>query len=161
MPVESPEIHFAQGWSLSIFFLVMYKRRAPGAGMRHRRGRMGVVELSHLASWQCMKLHGSSSRHPRLRVRMRQAEYDLEQRRLTGHGTGAVRDYELLVSTGSGRERLELDKREPLTVQMQYEQDGHRHTAEVTLDIVCVRALVAGLRSSELIHRAMVSVAIH
>ena len=140
------------------FFQIMYKRRAPGAGMRHRRGRMGVVELSHLASWQCMKLHGSSSRHPRLRVRMRQAEYDLEQRRLTGHGTGAVRDYELLVSTGSGRERLELDEREPLTLQIPYEQDGHRHTAEVTLDIVRVRALVAGLRSSELIHRAMVSV---
>ena len=136
----------------------MYKRRAPGAGMRHRRGRMGVVELSHLASWQCMKLHGSSSRHPRLRVRMRQAEYDLEQRRLTGHGTGAVRDYELLVSTGSGRERLELDEREPLTLQIPYEEDGNRHTAEVTLDIVRVRALVAGLRSSELIHRSMVSV---
>ena len=126
--------------------------------MRHRRGRMGVVELSHLASWQCMKLHGSSSRHPRLRVRMKLADYELEQRRLTGQATEAVRDYELLVSTRSGRERLELDKREPLTVQMQYEQDGHRHTAEVTLDIVCVRALVAGLRSSELIHRAMVSV---
>ena len=126
--------------------------------MRHRRGRMGVVELSHLASWQCMKLHGSSSRHPRLRVRMKLADYELEQRRLTGQATEAVRDYELLVSTGSGRERLELDQREPLTVQMQYEQDGLRHTAEVTLDIVCVRALVAGLRSSELIHRAMVSV---
>ena len=139
-------------------FTFLYKRRAPGAGMRHRRGRMGVVELSHLASWQCMKLHGSSSRHPRLRVRMKLADYELEQRRLTGQATEAVRDYELLVSTGSGRERLELDKREPLTVQMQYEQDGHRHTAEVTLDIVCVRALVAGLRSSELIHRAMVSV---
>ena len=143
---------------MSIFFLIMYKRRAPGAGMRHRRGRMGVVELSHLASWQCMKLHGSSSRHRRLRVRMKLADYELEQRRLTGQATEAVRDYELLVSTGSGRERLELDKREPLTVQMQYEQDGHHHTAEVTLDIVCVRALVAGLRSSELIHRAMVSV---
>ena len=143
---------------LVYFFLIMYKRRAPGAGMRHRRGRMGVVELSHLASWQCMKLHGSSSRHPRLRVRMRQAEYELEQRRLTGHGTGAVRDYELLVSTGSGRERLELDEREPLTLQIPYEEDGNRHTAEVTLDIVRVRALVAGLRSSELIHRAMVSV---
>ena len=137
---------------------VLYKRRAPGAEMRHRRGRMGVVELSHLASWQCMKLHGSSSRHPRLRVRMRQAEYDLEQRRLTGQATEAVRDYELLVSTGSGRERLELDEREPLTLQIPYEEDGNRHTAEVTLDIVRVRALVACLRSSELIHRAMVSV---
>ena len=89
---------------------------------------------------------------------MKLADYELEQRRLTGQATEAVRDYELLVSTGSGRERLELDQREPLTVQMQYEQDGLRHTAEVTLDIVCVRALVAGLRSSELIHRAMVSV---
>ena len=89
---------------------------------------------------------------------MRQAEYDLEQRRLTGHGTGTVRDYELLVSTGSGRERLELDEREPLTLQIPYEDDGNRHTSEVTLDIVRVRALVAGLRSSELIHRAMVSV---
>ena len=62
------------------------------------------------------------------------------------------------MSTGSGRERLELDEREPLTLQIPYEDDGNRHTAEVTLDIVRVRALVAGLRSSELIHRAMVSV---
>ena len=128
--------------------------------MRHRRGRMGVVELSHLASWECAKLRACCSRHPSLRVRMKLADHELELRRLTGQATEPVRDYELLVSTGSGRERLELDAREPLTLQLSYVQDGHRHTAETTLDIVRVRALVAGLRSSELIHRALVSVAV-
>ena len=122
---------------------------------------MGVVELSHLASWECAKLRASCSQHPHLRVRMKYADYELEQRRLTGHATEPVREYELLVSTGSGRERLELDRREPLTLQVPYVEDDRRHIAEVTLDIVRVRALVAGLRGSELIHRAMVSVAVH
>ena len=121
---------------------------------------MGVVELSHLSSWECKTMRASCARHPRLQVRMKQADYELEQRRQTGQATEAVREYELLVSTGSGRERLELDERDPLTLQLSYVEDGRRQTAEVTLDIVRVRALVAGLRSSELIHRAMVSVAV-
>lgn len=91
---------------------------------------------------------------------MKQADYELEQRRQTGQATEAVREYELLVSTGSGRERLELDERDPLTLQLSFVEDGRRQTAEVTLDIVRVRALVAGLRSSELIHRALVSVSV-
>lgn len=128
--------------------------------MRHRRGRLGVVELSHLASWECKTMHARSARHPRLQVRMKQADYELEQRRQTGQATEAVREYELLVSTGSGRERLELDERDPLTLQLSFVEDGRRQTAEVTLDIVRVRALVAGLRSSELIHRALVSVSV-
>jgi hypothetical protein len=86
---------------------------------------------------------------------MKRADHRLELARLADDTAEAERPYELLVSTGRGSEALRLDAEEELTLRI---PAGRRELREVVFVVRRVRAVVAGLRGSEFIHRALVSV---
>jgi len=122
-------------------------------------GDIGLVAANRLSARECVRVLASTSRHARLRVRIRREDYAVELGRLAGAGDGEERAYELLVSTGRGDEVLELDAEEELTVHIPVLVAGRREVREVLFEVQRVRAVVAGLRGSECIHRALVSVA--
>jgi len=89
---------------------------------------------------------------------MKRADHRLELARLADDTAEAERPYELLVSTGRGSEALRLDAEEELTLRIPSLEAGRRELREVVFVVRRVRAVVAGLRGSEFIHRALVSV---
>jgi len=89
---------------------------------------------------------------------MRRSDHRLELARLADDTSEAERPYELLVSTGRGSEALRLDAEEELTLRIPTLEAGRRDLREVVFVVQRVRAVVAGLRGSEFIHRALVSV---
>ena len=92
-------------------------------------------------------------------MRIRRADYRLELARLAEDSLEAERPYELLVSTGRGSEALRLDAEEELTLALPTLVAGRREVREVVFVVQRVRAVVAGLRGSQFVHRALVSVA--
>lgn len=118
-------------------------------------GALGLVAASGLDAQRCVLVSASSAGHARLRVRMKRADHRLELARLADDTAEAERPYELLVSTGRGSEALRLDAEEELTLRI---PAGRRELREVVFVVRRVRAVVAGLRGSEFIHRALVSV---
>jgi len=127
--------------------------RAPASGV------LGVVTRAGLAAAQCRLLKASSEWHESLNVRMRLDDLAHEQ----GHHQDAERDssrvYDVLASTGSCSVRLDVRPLEDLVLQVPVLERGRRVTAAVTCSVRRVRAVVAGLRSSELVHRALLQIA--
>jgi ATP-dependent exoDNAse (exonuclease V) alpha subunit len=112
-----------------------------------------------LAARDCQLLHASTEAHAELRVRVRREDFALE---LSNHALGepnAARVYEVLVSTGKGSVRLALRAHDELTVRLPVVVAGRRELVDVPFEVRQVRAVVAGLRSSELVHRAIVQIA--
>ena len=116
-------------------------------------GALGLVAVNGLDAPRCVLVSASSAGHARLRVRMRRSDHRLELARLADDTSEAERPYELLVSTGRGSEaQEELTLRIPTLVAVR------RDLREVVFVVQRVRAVVVGLRGSEFIHRALVSV---
>jgi len=122
-------------------------------------GTFGLVAANGLDAQRCVLVSASSAGHARLRVRIRRTDYRLEFARLADDTLEAERPYELLVSTRRGSEALRLDAEEELTLSLPTLVAGRRELREVVFVVQRVRAVVAGLRGSEFIHRALVSVA--
>jgi ATP-dependent exoDNAse (exonuclease V) alpha subunit len=120
---------------------------------------LGLVAQRGLQAKQCKLLRASTERHARLNLRMRSEDVALE---LSNHALGepnAARVYEVLVSTGKGSVRLALRAHDELTVRLPVVVAGRRELVDVPFEVRQVRAVVAGLRSSELVHRAIVLIA--
>ena len=129
--------------------------------MRGRAGSStaGLVARHGLAARDCQLLHASTDAHVDLRVRVRREDVALE---VSNHAMGEpnpARVYEVLVSTGKGSVRLALRAHDELTVQLPVVVAGWRELVDVPFDVRQVRVVVAGLRSSELVHRAIVLIA--
>jgi len=128
-------------------------RRGPG------ERAPGIVSGSGLAARDCQLLHATTDAHGQLRVRMRREDVALELSNHADSEPNAARVYSVLVSTGKNNVRLLLRTHEEMTVQLPVLASGRRELVDVTFDVRQVRAVVAGLRSSELVHRAIVQVA--
>jgi len=113
---------------------------------------MGIVARQHLASQECELVCGRTSSHKRLRVRMKREDYEFELRKQTGPTSELDREYELLISTGKGTVALELENMEELVLSWK--------KTEIPCVVSRVRAVMAGLRSSEKVHRALVVVCV-
>jgi len=127
-------------------------RRGPG------ERAPGLVAGSGLAAGECQLLHASTEAHGQLRVRMRREDVALELSNFADSEPNAAREYTVLVSTGRRNERLVLRRLEALTVRLPVLASGRRALVEVAFEVRQVRAVVAGLRSSELVHRALVRI---
>ena len=129
--------------------------------MRHgpTRSVLGLVSRLGLAARDCELLAARTASHERLRVRLRREDVALEVSNHADSEPNAARVYSVLVSTGKNNVRLRLRAHEELTLQLPVLVSGRRALADVTFDVRQVRAVVAGLRSSELVHRAVVLIA--
>ena len=113
---------------------------------------MGIVARQHLASRECKIVRGRTSRHKRLRIRMKREDYEFELVKQAGPTSELDREYELLVSTGTSTVALELENMDELVLTL--------HDTEIPCVVSRVRAVMAGLRSSERVHRALVAVCV-
>jgi len=119
----------------------------------------GIVSGSGLAARDCQLLHATTDAHSKLRVRMRREDVALELSNHADSEPNAARVYSVLVSTGKNNVWLLLHKHDEITVQLPVLVAGRLELAEVTFSVQQVRAVVAGLRSSELVHPTIVQVA--
>ena len=124
---------------------------------------MGIVARQHLASQECELVCGRTSSHKRLRVRMKREDYEFELRKQTGPTSELDREYELLISTGKGAVPLELENMDELVLTWKNPvctNDKFYTITEIPCVVSRVRAVMAGLRSSEKVHRALVVVCV-
>jgi len=145
-----------------------------GDGSRMR----GLVALHGLAAQQCRRLVGRTERHDKLYLRMRLEHVALEASNARDSEPNALRVYEVLVTTGKVNVRLDVRCHDTLVVRLpgfqhaagrgdkadeqaeeasDAEDDDDKHTA--SFEVLRVRAVVAGLHSSEFIHRALLEIA--
>jgi len=123
------------------------------------RSVLGLVSRLGLAARDCELLAARTDSHEQLRVRLRREDVALEVSNHADSEPNAARVYSVLVSTGKNNVRLRLRAHEELTLRLPVLVSGRRALADVTFEVRQVRAVVAGLRSSELVHRAVVLIA--
>ena len=118
-----------------------------------------LVAQHGLTARQCQLLKASTEGHQTLNVRMRLEDVALERSNFFDSERNDARVYSVLVSTGNSSVRLMLRTHDEMTVQLPVLVAGRRALVDVTFSVQRVRAVVAGLRSSELMHRAIVTLA--
>ena len=94
---------------------------------------------------------------------MKREDYEFELRKQTGPTSELDREYELLISTGKGAVALELENMDELVLTWKnpaYTNDKFYTITEIPCVVSRVRAVMAGLRSSEKVHRALVVVCV-
>lgn len=115
----------------------------------------GLVAQRGLQAKQCKLLRASTPRHTRLNLRMRSEDVAHEISNAVDGERNATRAYDVLVSTGKHNVRLDIRRHDEVRVELPLlNADGKPQSA--TFAVQSVRALVAGLRSSEFVHRALV-----
>jgi len=129
--------------------------------MRNGPGDMvrGLVAQRGLSAGECRLLRANTGAHERLNVRMRRADVQHEQSNYHDGEGNASRVYEVLVSTGNSKTRLAVRSGKSFDVLLLTLLSGRRGLVPVLFVVRRVRAVVVGLRSSEVIHRALLEIA--
>ena len=110
-----------------------------------------------MGSWRsAASPRASTAEHERLNVRMRLAD---EQSNYHDGEGNATRVYEVLVSTGNSKTRLAVRTGESFNVLLLTLLSGRRGLVLVLFVVRRMRTVVAGMRSSEVIHRALLEIA--
>ena len=123
-------------------------RRAAGAPKR------SLLHRHHLTHAESVKLPISACQHKRLLLRMRTSDYDTEcSREQTGQCY--VASYTVLVATRQPREAINLVPGERIALPIARTDSQTQHPLFI---IDSVRNITEGLRSSQVIHRALVSI---
>jgi len=126
--------------------------RLRGGGRRPRPH--SPLHLNHLTHAESVKLPVSARQHPRLLLRMRKTDYDTECRR-EQTGRCYVAPYTVLVSTRDAKEAIRLVPGEHIALPI---TRADNQTQNPLFIIDSVRNLTEGLRSSQVIHRALVGI---
>jgi len=129
--------------------------------MRERAGpsTLGVVSRQGLTARECQLLRATCDRQDNLRVRMRREDIANEHSNYIDSESNASRVYKVLVSTGKNKIRLNLRVHDELQMQIPTTVSGRRVLVDVAFEVRHVRAVVAGLRPGELMHRAIIELA--
>ena len=119
---------------------------------------LGLVAQRGLQARQCKLLRASTHRHARLNLRMRSEDVAHEISNAVDGERNATRVYEVLVSTGKSNVRLDIRRFDEVRVELPMLNLDNKPVC-ATFEVQRVRSLVAGLRSSEFVHRALVQIA--
>jgi hypothetical protein len=139
----------------------MYNSKHNAVQMREGAGHstLGVVSRAGLSARVCQLLRATCDRQDALRVRMRREDIAHEHSNYLDSEPNASRVYKVLVSTGKNNIRLDLRVHDELQLHFPTTVSGRRVLFEVTFEVRHVRAVVAGLRPCELMHRAIIEIA--
>jgi len=118
----------------------------------------GLVAQRGLQAKQCKLLRASTERHARLNLRMRSEDVAHEISNAVDGERNASRVYEVLVSTGKHNVRLDVRRHDEVRVELPM-LTAENKAVSATFEVRRVRSLVAGLRSSEFVHRALLEIA--
>jgi len=139
----------------------MYKSKYNAVQMREGAGHstLGVVSRQGLSARECLLLRATCDRQDELRVRMRREDIAHEHSNYLDSEPNASRMYTVLITTGKNNVRLDLRVHDELQMHFPTTVSGRRVLFDVTFEVQHVRAVVAGLRPCELMHRAIIEIA--
>ena len=139
----------------------MYNSKHHAVQMREgaSHSTLGVVSRQGLSARECQLLHATCDRQDALRVRMRREDIAHEHSNSSDSEPNASRVYTVLITTGKNNVRLDLRVHDELQMHFPTTVSGRRVLFDVIFEVRHVRAVVAGLRPCELMHRAIIEIA--